>query len=329
MHTARACGFTNVHDYLIHQKTGQSEETIAKRKQGKGWCQTNPSSFRKKQKKNADATGVEASCRKRLKFTSSDDDLPGKRWDKSLQSNALSKDEKLSQVSSLQSKDGSLKEQENKVLRPPSENPIIVQPKPEPDLHVHKEPCRKAAISGKDTVEPHLHRNVVQLKPEPDLLVREEPRRSRAAMSLLGKATNVQPHSQCEMRSSLSPQHHSSAQIDAIPRLHVKDERITHESGPRQLVIVKKEPCEPDSQQLKDGLSRNALGTLMKVKTEEVPLCNETLSSEQTTKDRHLRQVKKESLDLPGQITEGLNTQLMRVKEESQDQCSHPICDTT
>eukprot|EP00250_Pteridium_aquilinum_P001638 c11833_g3_i1 orf=1-684(-) len=86
VHTARACGFSNVHDYLIFKKTGESEEIIAKRKQGKGWCQTNPTSFHKKQKRVKDDTEIEAGCRKRLSFTSCDTDSQAKRCEKSLQS---------------------------------------------------------------------------------------------------------------------------------------------------------------------------------------------------------------------------------------------------
>ncbi|KAH7307037.1 hypothetical protein KP509_22G043400 [Ceratopteris richardii] len=68
VHTARACGFTNVHDYLINQKTGESEDIIARRKLGKGWCQTDYLLFCKKQKRIEDDCVVEVSCKRRLNF---------------------------------------------------------------------------------------------------------------------------------------------------------------------------------------------------------------------------------------------------------------------
>eukprot|EP00249_Psilotum_nudum_P030563 c43305_g1_i1 orf=81-341(+) len=39
-HTAHVAGFTNIHDYLIHLKTKESQDKISRRKEGRGWCKT-------------------------------------------------------------------------------------------------------------------------------------------------------------------------------------------------------------------------------------------------------------------------------------------------
>ena len=80
MHTARAHGFNNVHDYLIHRITGESPEIIAERKRGKAWCQTSELSLTERLKLEDEhvermkcvKSAAEIGLRKRPSFTLSD-----------------------------------------------------------------------------------------------------------------------------------------------------------------------------------------------------------------------------------------------------------------
>ena len=75
--SARASGFSNVHDFLIAQRTRESPQAIWERKRGRGWCRTgeldcSQSSDLIKQTQDAIAAEKAQKCRKRLSFHSPD-----------------------------------------------------------------------------------------------------------------------------------------------------------------------------------------------------------------------------------------------------------------
>lgn len=145
VHTARACGFTNVHDYLIHKNTGESQENIAERKLGKGWCQTGQLSPTKKQKIEDDkververTSDIEGGCRKRLSFNS---------CDSGQQVNNMSADDKLLLPDALQ------KNEVNQANMSADEKLLLLCPL-QGEEDDHREPKSMAAPSSQKKVTP-------------------------------------------------------------------------------------------------------------------------------------------------------------------------------
>ncbi|KAI5059279.1 hypothetical protein GOP47_0026076 [Adiantum capillus-veneris] len=250
VHTARSRGFTNVHDYLIYQKTGECEEIIERRKHGKGWCQTDPSSFRKKQKR-IESDKVDVSCRKRLNFTpnasQAEEKSPG-NYISALQTKEVGLTANSHSVQALKSKE------DEKVPPSASKDTVLIDKMLENDE-------KASMIVSKATVN-------LQLTPVQNKYIQKN-LQSRAA-SVSEEGTLVQP----------KPEPESVPLQQATPS-HAPVEPNSHKSVENCKFAVKQEPLDLDVH-LKKGSN-----VLLKVKTEEVLLDHGSSASKHGQVSQH------------------------------------------
>ncbi|MCO5599416.1 hypothetical protein L7F22_053519 [Adiantum nelumboides] len=283
VHKARTHGFTNVHDYLIYQKTGECEEIIERRKRGKGWCQTDPLLFCKKQKRNETGSAVEASCRKRLNFSQNASQSEEKSFCKSLPMSPLQA-KKVSFIANSKEHELSLSVQALKSKEdekaPPSVTKDAVRKDemlPYVEAMKNKEDEKASLSATKETVN-------LQLKPVQQKLVQNDLQSKAAPASV--KGTLVQPKPEPEVFESVDemtaplPGEATNVHLfehgvrvlqgvwpqQATP-LSIPVESNSHESASKLKSAVRKEPLDLDLQ-----LKNRNTNFQLKVKTEEVPL---------------------------------------------------------